>query len=56
MNISEAHENEKCIYCNQNIDGRIYSETGLKEYEISGICEICFDKLFEETEEDTCVY
>lgn len=46
-----------CINCGHEVfweksrrgkrPGHIYSEAGLKEYKISGMCEYCFDKLME---------
>ena len=40
---------------NENGDGRVakehcHTEAGLREVEISGLCEDCFNKLFEEDE------
>ena len=45
-----------CIYCKHKIfqgekgdgPGTVYSQEGIREYKISGICEHCFDKMFEE--------
>lgn len=45
MLVDEAHDKGVCIFCGKPIDDRIFSETGLKEYEISAVCEICFDEL-----------
>lgn len=40
----------KCIHCNQDAEGRCTTEAGRREYLISGFCEICFDKCFEDKE------
>lgn len=48
-----------CVSCKKPIhDGRardpgaIYSEAGKREYQISGVCETCFDTMFAEEEDD----
>lgn len=53
----EAQQSCVCINCGHEIfweksrrstrPGHIYSEAGLREYKISGMCEYCFDKLTE---------
>lgn len=54
MTLSEAHEKRVCIFCKSQIrdergaepsgeSGQIYSDAGMKEYSISGVCESCFD-------------
>jgi len=35
-----------CIRCKKYALDNCYSEAGLKEYRISGLCELCFDKLY----------
>lgn len=35
-----------CIRCGRDKD-LYYSEAGKREFEISGLCEYCFDKIFE---------
>ena len=54
----QAQEVNKCISCNQYIyirrdsqaegPGHIYSQAGKDEYSLSGLCEYCFDKAFDE--------
>lgn len=53
--IDTAHSKEICIKCKQPIEltafatgkpGNIYSFAGRREYQISGLCEFCFDKIF----------
>lgn len=56
---AQAHTKAICISCNQPIysqrdskasgPGHIYSASGEKEYSISGLCEYCFDKVFDDT-------
>lgn len=42
----------KCINCHLPAIPRCHSEAGMRELSISGICEVCFDKLFDFNEED----
>ena len=54
----QAQEGKRCISCNQPIyysddsadvkPGCIYSKAGEHEYSLSGLCEYCFDKAFDE--------
>lgn len=39
-----------CYQCGRVAKEHWYTEAGLREVEISGICEECFDKMFEEEE------
>lgn len=48
MTRAEAHDNNICIICKEPALSKCYSDAGLREYGISGICETCFDKLFDE--------
>ena len=41
-----------CYQCGRVAKEHCHSEAGLREVEISGICEECFDKMFEEDEEE----
>jgi hypothetical protein len=50
MTTAEAHAKGICINCQK--PPRFKTEMGRREYRISGMCEYCFDDLFEETEED----
>ena len=45
MTAAEAIEEGICISCNQIASEYIYSEAGQVEYNISGLCERCFDQL-----------
>jgi len=42
-----------CISCKEPALKNCYSEAGIREVHISGMCEKCFDALFED-EEDSC--
>jgi len=48
----EALEKGICISCGSLAAEKCHSEEGRREYLISGLCEECFDELFEEEEED----
>jgi len=40
-------ENNQCPFCEKTIDINNFSdELSLKEYEISGLCQTCQDKMF----------
>lgn len=55
MSPSEACDKGICISCKKPVyfshyekkeeEGNIYSDAGLSEYGISGLCEYCFDKI-----------
>lgn len=62
MTIEAAHSRSICIRCQEPalviIDGVIqhspelfFTEAGKKEWNISGMCEKCFDSLFDEEEQ-----
>lgn len=50
MSVGDAHRLHICISCRK--PPVFYSRAGAKEYTISGLCEPCFDKLFEEPNEE----
>jgi hypothetical protein len=50
---AEAHQAGLCIQCKQPARERCYSQAGLREYEISGLCEPCFDEITKEPEDDS---
>ena len=37
-----------CIHCKESALPKCYSDAGRKEYGISGLCEQCFDDIFQE--------
>ena len=39
-----------CIDCGLSAIPRCYSDAGRNEFRISGLCELCFDKMFEKEE------
>lgn len=46
--IKSLQENGLCICCKEPAIPKCYSQLGIREYYISGMCELCFDELFEE--------
>ena len=48
MTLEDAQRGGICISCNEPARPKCYSQAGLREYEISGLCEKCFDNLFKE--------
>ena len=58
---TEAQNKCVCISCKKpihlsdqptNTEGNIYSTSGAKEYQITGMCEYCFDQMVKEMEEE----
>ena len=43
--LKEVHEKGICINCKMPALSNCYSELGIKEYHISGLCEKCFDEI-----------
>lgn len=48
IGLAEAQAKGICIACKEPALPKCYSEAGRKEYNISGMCERCFDEAFEE--------
>lgn len=46
----EAKRNRRCVVCKQ--PPVFYTAAGRQEYEISGVCEACFDKMFPPDEDE----
>jgi len=44
----EAQNTGDCIQCKEPALPKCYSHAGRKEYQISGLCEICFDEITKE--------
>lgn len=47
---AEVKSQGLCLSCKEPALPKCYSEAGRREYSISGMCEECFDKMFEEGE------
>jgi hypothetical protein len=47
----EAQGKGLCIQCKEEALPKCYSEAGRWEYQVSGLCEICFDEITGEVEE-----
>jgi len=45
MSTKEAKEQEICIQCHKPALENCYSQAGINEYRISGLCEKCFDSI-----------
>lgn len=45
---TQFQEKGECWVCEQPAKPRIHTEAGEREYRISGTCEECFDRMFEE--------
>jgi len=43
--LTRAIEIGVCVQCKELAAPRCYSPAGLREYKISGMCELCYDKL-----------
>lgn len=48
MTKEEAHSKGICLECKKPAFLKCYSKAGRKEYQISGLCERCFDKIYKE--------
>jgi len=46
----EAVSSKRCIQCGELALPRCYSDAGRREFQISGLCEICFDEITKEVE------
>lgn len=44
--LSTARKTGTCVKCGEEALPKCYSEAGRKEYEVSALCEECFDSLF----------
>lgn len=47
INRSDAIKKGICVDCKQPAIENCYSNAGKREYQISGLCEKCYDKIFE---------
>jgi hypothetical protein len=46
MTRQQAHEQAICIKCKEEAAPKCHTDTGRREYQISGLCEECFDNAF----------
>lgn len=44
---TEALEEGICVQCRELAIPKCYSDAGLREYPISGLCELCFDEIMQ---------
>lgn len=49
---AEAVAAGTCIDCGLPFKGRVFTEDGAREVHISGMCEVCWDTLFADTEDE----
>ena len=52
MSPTEAKAKGLCVECKEPALPKCYSADGRGEYYISGVCEKCFDEMFQEEEEE----
>ena len=45
--LNESINEGLCVSCKEPALPKCYSKAGFKEFSISGLCEECFDKIFE---------
>lgn len=50
MTAGQAQKEGICISCKEPAIGKCYSPAGVKEFHISGLCELCFDRICGEEE------
>ena len=50
MSLEDSKALNVCVSCKQPPQEKIYTVAGWKEYHISGLCEECFDAIFNEEE------
>jgi len=48
MTGEEAQSKGICLQCKEPAEPKCHSLAGKREYQISGLCEECFDSIFEE--------
>lgn len=45
MTKKEAHAKDICVCCKEPWQPKTYTQLGRKEYQISGLCEECFERI-----------
>lgn len=48
LTVSDAIASNVCVKCHEPAEPKCYSVAGKREYQISGLCEQCFDEMFKE--------
>jgi hypothetical protein len=48
MSVQDARKNGICIHCRRLAAANCKTLAGIQEFQISGLCEFCFDELFKE--------
>ena len=46
--VEESTKKGLCIQCGEEALPKCYSDAGRREFKISGLCEKCFDEMFQE--------
>lgn len=49
--VQEANDKGTCIVCHEPALAKCYSEAGVREFYISGMCERCFDEVWKDEDE-----
>lgn len=50
--VNRLYPKHGCVVCNQLFsDTNVFTDLGYKEIFLSGMCEACFDRLFQDEEE-----
>lgn len=44
---TDAIEKGICVQCRELAMPKCYSDAGIREYPISGLCELCFDEIMQ---------
>lgn len=48
----DAQAKDICIQCKEPALPKCHSDAGRKEYQISGLCEVCFDEITKKPDEE----
>ena len=48
MNIEQAHNQKVCVVCKKKVSLAVLGERDKREYQISGVCPVCFDDMVKE--------
>jgi hypothetical protein len=50
--VSEALDGGVCVKCGNEAGPRCKTPAGEREYQISGLCEMCWDEMFTDSDSD----